>query len=53
MREKVAQMLTLLFFNCLYYYEKGYKEHLGSFVSAYNYAKRLKTLKGLSPYEFS
>jgi hypothetical protein len=28
------------------------KEHLYSFVMAYNYAKRLKTLKGLTPYEF-
>ena len=26
--------------------------HLTSFVAAYNFAKRLKTLKGLTPYEF-
>jgi hypothetical protein len=26
-------------------------EHLNNFVAAYNYAKRLKTLKGLTPYE--
>ena len=26
--------------------------HLASFVAAYNFAKRLKTLKGLTPYEF-
>ncbi len=26
--------------------------HLTSFVVAYNFAKRLKTLKGLTPYEF-
>ena len=26
--------------------------HLSSFVAAYNFAKRLKTLKGLTPYEF-
>jgi len=26
--------------------------HLADFVSAYNYAKRLKTLKGLTPYEY-
>jgi hypothetical protein len=26
--------------------------HLADFVSAYNFAKRLKTLKGLTPYEY-
>ena len=26
--------------------------HLGTFVTAYNFARRLKTLKGLTPYEF-
>ena len=26
--------------------------HLANFVAAYNFAKRLKTLKGLTPYEF-
>lgn len=26
--------------------------HLDSFISAYNFGKRLKTLKGLTPYEF-
>lgn len=29
-----------------------FKQHLYDFVNAYNFAKRLKTLKGLSPYEF-
>jgi transposase InsO family protein len=28
------------------------RSHLDSFVTAYNYAKRLKKLKGLTPYEF-
>jgi len=28
------------------------KQHLQSFVMAYNFAKRLKTLKGLTPYEY-
>ena len=28
------------------------KEHLFTFINAYNFAKRLKTLKGLTPYEF-
>ena len=28
------------------------RSHLADFVQAYNFAKRLKTLKGLSPYEF-
>ena len=27
------------------------REHLANFVDAYNYARRLKTLKGLTPYE--
>ena len=26
--------------------------HLADFVSAYNFAKRLKTIKGLTPYEY-
>ena len=26
--------------------------HLASFLDAYNFAKRLKTLKGLTPYEY-
>lgn len=28
------------------------RAHLGDFVTAYNFAKRLMTLKGLTPYEF-
>ena len=28
------------------------KEHLQTFLMAYNFAKRLKTLKGLTPYEY-
>ena len=28
------------------------RRHLGDFASAYNFARRLKTLKGLTPYEF-
>lgn len=28
------------------------KTHLHSFLIAYNFARRLKTLKGLSPYEY-
>ena len=27
------------------------KTHLGAFLNAYNFAKRLKTLRGLTPYE--
>jgi hypothetical protein len=27
------------------------KQHLDDFVSAYNFGRRLKTLKGLTPYE--
>ncbi len=37
-----------------YHYESHDRlhEHLQTFLDAYNYAKRLKTLKGLTPYEF-
>jgi hypothetical protein len=28
------------------------RSHLNDFVAAYNFARRLKTLKGLTPYEF-
>jgi hypothetical protein len=28
------------------------KEHLHAFLMAYNFAKRLKKLKGLTPYEY-
>jgi transposase InsO family protein len=28
------------------------KEHLAQFLAAYNFAKRLKTLRGLTPYEY-
>ena len=27
------------------------RQHLGDFVAAYNFARRLKTLKSLTPYE--
>ena len=37
-----------------YFYEAHaeLRTHLADFVTAYNYARRLKTLKGLTPYEF-
>ena len=28
------------------------RQHLGDFIDAYNFARRLKTLKGLTPYEY-
>jgi hypothetical protein len=28
------------------------RQHLADFVAAYHFARRLKTLKGLTPYEF-
>ena len=36
-----------------YYYQSHdhLKQHLHTFLMAYNFAKRLKTLKGLTPYE--
>ena len=37
-----------------YYYvsSEKLKQHLNTFLNAYHFAKRLKTLKGLTPYEF-
>ena len=37
-----------------YHYEthEQLKEHLVKFLNAYNFAKRLKTLKGLTPYQY-
>jgi transposase InsO family protein len=37
-----------------YYYQthQQLKDHLQLFMTAYNFAKRLKTLKGLTAYEF-
>ena len=37
-----------------YFYEthQELREHLKTYLVAYNFAKRLKALKGLTPYEF-
>jgi transposase InsO family protein len=37
-----------------YHYDSHnqFETHLTDFVNAYNYARRLKTLKGLTPYEY-
>ena len=37
-----------------YYYEshEQFQQHLDAFLCAYNFAKRLKTLKGLTPFQF-
>ena len=37
-----------------YYYDTHdqLRAHLALFLNAYNYARRLKTLRGLTPYEF-
>jgi len=37
-----------------YYYDNHdqLRSHLNDFIDAYNYARRLKTLKGLTPYEY-
>uniref|UniRef100_A0A939M881 Integrase core domain-containing protein n=1 Tax=Bradyrhizobium barranii subsp. barranii TaxID=2823807 RepID=A0A939M881_9BRAD len=36
-----------------YHYEtkRQLEDHLGAFLDGYNFAKRLKTLRGLTPYE--
>lgn len=37
-----------------YYYDNHdqLRSHLGDFIDAYNYARRLKAIKGLTPYEY-
>ena len=37
-----------------YHYDSHdqFERHLADFVSAYNFGRRLKTLKGLTPYQF-
>jgi hypothetical protein len=37
-----------------YYYERQEQlhHHLADFISAYNFARRLQTLSGLTPHEF-
>jgi transposase InsO family protein len=37
-----------------YHYDSHqlFERHLADFINAYNYARRLKTLKGLTPYEY-
>ncbi|MGZ2422785.1 hypothetical protein ACVIRM_001747 [Rhizobium laguerreae] len=37
-----------------FYYESQnqLRQHLADFIAAYNFGRRLKTLKGLTPYEF-
>ena len=37
---------------CHYDSHEQLAQHLDDFVSAYNFGRRLKTLKGLTPYEF-
>ena len=37
------------------YHDEGHdrlRRHLGDFLDAYNFARRLKTLAGVTPYEF-
>ncbi len=37
-----------------YHYDKHrqLETHLSDFINAYNYGRRLKTLRGVTPYEF-
>ena len=37
-----------------YHYDRHdqLEAHLAGFINAYNYARRLRTLKGLTPYEY-
>jgi transposase InsO family protein len=37
---------------CHYESRDQLRRHLDDFVTAYNFARRLKTLNGLTPYEF-
>ena len=39
-------------YRCYYVSSEKLKQHLHTFLNAYHFAKRLKTLKGLTPYGF-
>ena len=39
-------------YRCYYVSSEKLKQHLNTFLNAYHFAKRLKTLKELTPYEF-
>jgi len=45
---------TIREYRNLHYYvsSEKLKQDLNTFLNAYHFAKRLKTLKGLTPYEF-
>ena len=58
-KEGEAEQKLILRINFLlnvkrYHYDthQQLRRHLADFVTAYNFARRLKTLKGLTPYEF-
>lgn len=43
---------TVRRFHCDSDSQSQLQQHLDQFIDAYNFARRLKTLKGLTPYEF-
>ena len=50
---KVKPHITTTSLRRLYYEShEQLRRHLAGFISAYNFGRRLKTLKGLTPYEF-
>src|SRR5262249_44366952 len=51
--ERMNRTLKEATVNCYHYdSHEQLRSHLADFVTAYNYARRLKILKGLSPYEY-
>lgn len=51
--ERMNRTLKEATVNCYFYQSHdNLREHLKTFVTAYNFAKKLKTLRGLTPYEF-
>jgi transposase InsO family protein len=52
---QVEPMNTIKYATVKRYYDQSHdhlKQHLPTFLMAYNFAKRLKTLNGLTPYEY-
>jgi transposase InsO family protein len=55
LREPIAMNRTIKEATIKRYHYDSHRQlqsHLTDFINAYNYGRRLKTLKGLTPYEF-
>jgi transposase InsO family protein len=51
--ERMIRTIKEVTVQCYHYDNHDqFRQHLDDFVAAYNFGRRLKTLKGLTPYEF-